>query len=333
MLGKIQGNALIMESFASPIIITDSRYPLHMTGRGHPECPDRHTSIDTALKRSGLLTPETYQSPREATKQELSLCHPQTYINLVQEEVSEANIWGYSTLSTGDVKICPKSYFVATLAAGGVLAGVDLVMKNSVKRVFCNIRPPGHHACSEVGMGFCLFNNVAIGAKYAQEKYGVERVLIVDWDVHHGNGTQDIFYDDPSVFYFSTHQKGIYPQTGLDDETGSEGAKGTTLNVPIPGGKGSRAAVIQAFDDQLSSAMEDFKPQLIMISSGFDGHKDDPIGGFDLETEDFALLTEKVCSLANKHCMGKIVSVLEGGYNLSAIAESAVAHVKAMRRS
>ncbi len=239
-------------------------------------------------------------------------------------------MWGYSTLSTGDVQICPKSYAIAKLASGGVFTGVDLVMKDIVKRVFCNVRPPGHHACQEVGMGFCLFNNVALGARYAQKMYGVERVLIVDWDVHHGNGTQEIFYRDPSVFYFSTHQKGIYPQTGSQDEKGDGDAVGTTLNVPIPGGGGSRKAVIRAIDEQLIPAMERFQPQLIMISAGFDGHKDDPIGGFDLETQDFALLTKKICALANKCCDGKVVSVLEGGYNLSAIAESAVAHVQAM---
>ncbi|MEM1283030.1 MAG: histone deacetylase [Chlamydiota bacterium] len=319
-----------MNSIPSTFIVTDEQYPSHMTGRGHPECPGRHTSIDEALLENGLLKSDNKLTPRPATKEELSLCHPLEYVNLVEDEVKAANLWGYATLSTGDVRICPKSYSIAKLAVGGVLTGVDHVMQRIGNRVFCNVRPPGHHACKEIGMGFCLFNNVAVGARYAQKVYGVDRVLIVDWDVHHGNGTQNIFYHDPSVFYFSTHQKDIYPNTGYEDEIGKGEGKGKTLNVPIPGEKDSRLEVLKAFEEQLFPAMKSFEPQLVIISAGFDAHEDDPIGGFDLKTQDFYTLTSMVCEIADQYCDGKIVSVLEGGYNLTAIAESVVAHVRAL---
>jgi acetoin utilization deacetylase AcuC-like enzyme len=311
-------------------IVTDNIFADHKTGNRHPECPDRHTYIDQALRDNGLLTRDNTIKPRDTSDEELSLCHPDAYIRLVESETRDLSQRKITTLSTGDVQICSQSFSIAKLAVGGVLNAVDHVMKNVVNKVFCNVRPPGHHACGEKGMGFCLFNNIAVGARYAQRQYGVERVLIIDWDVHHGNGTQDIFYNDPSVFYFSTHQKGIYPFTGTAEEQGDGEAIGTTLNVPIKGGKDSRVEVLSAFDEQLLPAMERFKPELIFISAGFDGHKSDPIGGFDLETRDFADLTEKVNALANKYCGGKIISVLEGGYNLEAIATSSVAHVQAL---
>lgn len=314
-------------------IVTDDQYLLHKTGRGHPEQPNRHTYVNNALSEKQLMTSANTLQPRFATDDELSLCHPIEYINLVREEASAAHKNGNTMLSTGDAQICDQSFTIATLAAGGVLTAVDAVMKNVAQRVFCNIRPPGHHACSAKGMGFCLFNNVAVGARYAQEKWGIERVLIVDWDVHHGNGTQEIFYDDPTVFYFSTHQSEHYPHTGFSDETGSKNAKNTTLNIPIPGGKGSRECVINAINYDLVEAAKKFKPTLIFISAGFDAHKKDPYGGFDFETEDFATLTETVCQLANKYCEGRVISVLEGGYNLQYMPQCAAIHVDTMNKT
>ncbi len=297
-------------------IIADPLFRDHITPMGHPESPQRYDVIVNALKGY------TVQSPRDATKEDLLRCHSGSYIDLVKREVEEGN----TTLSTGDVEISPKSYHVALRAAGAVLTAVDLVMSGKTKRVFCVVRPPGHHACSEQGMGFCLFNNIAIGATYAQEKYKIKRVLIVDWDVHHGNGTQEIFHADPSVFYFSTHQFPLYPGTGAADEKGA----GTILNVPILVSETAREEVLRAYQETLRLEMEKFRPELVMISAGFDAHKDDPLGGLKLTTEDFVTLTQAVKEVADTYAQGRIISVLEGGYNLKAIAEAAKAHVDAL---
>lgn len=311
-------------------IVTDKAYKEHITGWGHPESPARFTAIDLALRENNLLRCDTEIKPREASVEELALCHSIPYIELVQKEADEIKGLEHATLSTGDVEISSRSFAIAKFAAGAVLTAVDLVSSNSAKRTFCTVRPPGHHASREIGMGFCLFNNIAIGARYAQVKYGIQRIAIIDWDVHHGNGTQDIFYEDPTVFYFSTHQEGIFPWTGYRDEKGSNEAIGTTLNAPIRGGLGARRLVFRAFEQDLIPAMEKFQPELIMISAGFDGHIKDPLGGFDLETEDFALLTQIICDLSDRYCEGKIISVLEGGYNLTALAECAAIHVRAL---
>lgn len=297
-------------------IIADPLFKEHLTGFNHPECPERYDAILKALKGY------TVYPPRDATEQDLLRCHSASYIQLVKNEIEE----GYTTLSTGDVNVCSKSYKVALRAVGAVLTAVDLVMNNTTKKVFCVVRPPGHHACSEQGMGFCLFNNIAIGARYAQEKYKIKRVLIVDWDVHHGNGTQEIFHADPSIFYFSTHQFPLYPGTGASHEKGA----GTMFNVPIQVGNASREEVLKAYQETLPLEMEKFRPELVMISAGFDAHKDDPLGGLKLTTEDYAMLTEAVKKVADKYASGRIVSVLEGGYNLEALAAAAKTHVEAL---
>jgi acetoin utilization deacetylase AcuC-like enzyme len=294
-------------------IIADPLFREHLTGANHPERPERYDVIMAALKGYPIYPPQ------DATEKDLLRCHTASYIKLVKDEISE----GLTTLSTGDVNISPKSYKAALRAVGAVITAADLVMKNTTKKVFCVVRPPGHHACSDQGMGFCLFNNIAIGARYAQEKYKIKRVLIVDWDVHHGNGTQEIFHQDPSIFYFSTHQFPLYPGTGAADEKGA----GTIYNVPILASKTSREEVLKAYQETLQMEMNKFRPELVMISAGFDAHQDDPLGGLKLTTQDYVTLTEAVKKVAEKYASGRIVSVLEGGYNLQALAAAAKAHV------
>jgi acetoin utilization deacetylase AcuC-like enzyme len=232
-------------------------------------------------------------------------------------------------LSTGDTHIGPRSYDVAVKAAGGVLNAVDAVAAHKSKNAFCVVRPPGHHATADRGMGFCLFNNIAIAARYAQKKHGVARALIVDWDVHHGNGTQDIFYTDGSVFYFSTHQSPWYPGTGAADETGEGAGAGKTLNVPCPAGTG-RNEILDAFQHKLLPAARAFKPELTLISAGFDSRLGDPLGQFTLVDHDFADLTRILLEIADQFSGGRLISVLEGGYNLSGLGSAAAAHVGAL---
>lgn len=303
-------------------VVYDPLYKKHLTGAAHPESPARLDAIMETLNKTSLKV----LPPRIAVEKEILLCHTKEYYDLVKREVLE----GRNELTTGDAIISADSFKVASLAAGGVLTAVDHVMSGKDKTIFCAVRPPGHHACSNKGMGFCLFNNVGIGARYAQKNYDIERVLIVDWDVHHGNGTQEIFYSDPSVFYFSTHELGNYPRTGEENETGTSKALGSTMNCPIKGGKdgNSRIEVLKAFTEKLIPAMETFKPQLVMISAGFDAHVKDPLGHFNLTDEDFAEMTRIVKQIADKHAKGRIVSVLEGGYNLDALSSAVLAHVK-----
>jgi acetoin utilization deacetylase AcuC-like enzyme len=215
---------------------------------------------------------------------------------------------------------------IALEAAGGVMNAVDAVLERRAKNAFCAVRPPGHHASAVRGMGFCVFNNIAVAARYAQRKHGIGNILIADWDVHHGNGTQDIFYNDGSVFFFSTHQSPWYPGTGARDETGEGPGRGTTLNCPLPAGSG-RTDIVGAFREPLVRAMDDFKPELVLISAGFDSRLGDPLGQFRLTDEDFADLTRMLMDIADEHADGRMVSVLEGGYSLDGLAAGVSAHV------
>jgi acetoin utilization deacetylase AcuC-like enzyme len=277
------------------------------------------------LEKAGLLQQLERLPSRSATFEELRLCHNEEYLRTAQRDVEA----GYLHLTTGDTDITPNSWELALLAAGGVLNAVDTVVEAKTRNAFCAVRPPGHHATPSRGMGFCLVNNIAIGARYAQKKHGIERVLIVDWDVHHGNGTQDIFYSDPTVFFFSTHQWPLYPGTGRADETGAGAAKGCTMNFPFPAGSG-RKEILGAVEKSLVPAAKHFRPDLIMISAGFDSRIDDLLGRFTLTDNDFADLTRAVMEIAAEHARGRVVSVLEGGYNLSGLASAAAAHVKAL---
>ncbi len=305
-------------------VVCSKDYTKHITGIGHPECPERYSAIHNALVAANLLTDQNTITPRFATDDEIRLCHTDEYLNLVKHETAALSRSEIATLSSGDVQISADSFSIAQLAVGGALAGVDAVMTGQFDNAFCLVRPPGHHACSNKGMGFCLFNNVAIGARYAQKQYGVKKVLIVDWDVHHGNGTQEIFEKDSSVFYFSTHASGIYPGTG-SAETNDEHFG--ILNCPISPELAAREQIFSAFEKKLVPTMQEFQPECVFISAGFDALITDPLGTLPLQVKDFELLTHYVMNIANNFSNQKIISVLEGGYHLEGIAQAAVSHV------
>ncbi|HZS51518.1 MAG TPA: histone deacetylase [Bryobacterales bacterium] len=306
-------------------LLADAIYKEHVTGPGHPERPERCDAVTEALHKGGLMPSLDRIGVRPATEEEIGACHTRAYIELVKREIMA----GASELSTGDTNVGPRSLEVALRAAGGVLNAVDAVISRKARNAFCAVRPPGHHARPAQGMGFCIFNNVAIAARYAQRKHHVEKVLIADWDVHHGNGTQDIFYADGSVFFFSTHQSPWYPFTGRADETGEGNGAGCTMNCPFPAGSG-REEIVGAFRRKLAPAAQNFRPDLVLISAGFDSRADDPLGRFTLSDEDFAELTAIMLEIADKHAGGRLVSVLEGGYNLPGLASAALSHVKAL---
>lgn len=299
------------------------RFLDHDTGYGHPERPDRLRSIVSHLKQTGLWNELQHVMIGPATEEQILKVHTKRHYNFVKQSCEE----GREILDHGDTHVCKDSFEVALLAAGGVLAGVDTVMSGVLKNVFCAVRPPGHHAESDAVMGFCLFNNVAIAARYAEEQYGVRKIVILDWDVHHGNGTQEIFYRDKSVFYISTHQYPFYPGTGSRGENGEGEGKGYTLNIPMRAGSGEKE-YLESFQKEILPAIELYQPELLLISAGFDAHKDDPLANINLTEESFAKMTAMTKEVADKHCGGKIVSVLEGGYNVQALARSVEAHLK-----
>lgn len=306
-------------------LVLDPAYKRHITGHGHPERPERYDAVESGIKRSSVTESALRLQPTPADLRFVSLCHTEDYIETARRDIEA----GLPQLTTGDTNVSPESFDIARLAAGGVITAVDAVLDGSAQTAFCAPRPPGHHARPQQGMGFCIFNNISIGARYAQQQHGVERVLIADWDVHHGNGTQDIFFDDPSVFFFSAHQSPWYPGTGAVSETGLGAASGTTMNRPFPAGSG-REEVVSAFRNELLPAARAFQPDLVMISAGFDSREGDPLGEFTLTDEDFAELTLVMREIADTTASGRVVSVLEGGYNLEGLSAAVEAHVGAL---
>lgn len=313
----------MLERRAMTALLLDPVYQKHQTGPGHPESPERLVALAAAFMSAEFEKRTLRVRPRAAREDEIALCHTRRYIETVKHDFSR----GARDLSTGDTVIGPGSLEVALDAVGGVLNAVDEVISGRARNAFCAVRPPGHHATPDRGMGFCIYNNVAIAARYAQRKHHVHRVLIADWDVHHGNGTQDIFYSDPTVFFFSTHQFPWYPGTGLAEETGAGKGVGSTLNCPFPAGAG-RDQIVTAFRMKLVPAAEKFRPDLVLISAGFDSREGDPLGRFRLADSDFAELTHIMLGIADRHARGRVVSVLEGGYNLAGLASAATAHVE-----
>src|SRR5688572_4140 len=281
----------------------------HDTGPLHAERPDRLIAVTAAL-RDAFPALEWRDAPR-ASRGQLLRVHAESLLATVLETQPAARV-----MLDPDTVLSPASAEAALRAAGAAVAAVDDVVRGDARRVFCAVRPPGHHATSDTAMGFCLFNNIAIAAAYACDKHGLERVAIADFDVHHGNGTQAIFANDPRVAYFSTHESGIYPNSGAPYERGV----GNVFNALLPPGSGG-FRFQNTWADELLPAMDDFKPQLLLISAGFDAHMRDPLADLMLETQDFAWLTRQLRGLARRHAAGRVVSMLEGGYDLEALRE------------
>ncbi len=300
----------------------------HDTGPGHPECPSRYSVVMTALRDDSSLWPTLMEvQAQEAPRGDIQACHTPQHYKQVEKVVSSGT--GYLD---GDTVVSMRSLDAALHGAGAACQAVDLIMRGDVSNAFVPVRPPGHHATAENAMGFCLFNNVAVAARYAQNHFPeIERVAIIDWDVHHGNGTQGVFFDDPSVFFFSTHQYPWYPGTGSRGETGVGRGLGSTLNVPL---RASTPAVEhkRMFEAAIDEISGHFKPDLIIISAGFDSHRGDPLGQLRLEDEDFVSLTRTVRQWADSACQGRIVSCLEGGYNLETLGQTVRAHVVELAR-
>ncbi len=303
-------------------------YRFHRTPSGHPEDGKRLVGLLKAVRKSGLWDSLVFLGPYVPDEESVAQVHRADFIDAFRKAAREGQPW----FGTRDCAICPDSFDVAMLAAGGVMAGVDAVMNGRVENIFCAVRPPGHHAGEASAMGFCFFNNVAIGARYARAVYGVERIFIVDWDAHHGNGTQEIFSDDPWTYYCSVHEHPTFcfPGTGRRMERGTGEGRGYTLNVPLRPHAGDRV-LMDAFDTEVLPEIDRFCPGLIMISAGFDAHTADPIADLDLTETSYFHMTRRLCEAADRHCGGRIVSVLEGGYFGPSLAPSVVAHLKALQ--
>lgn len=308
----------------STAIVADAFCKEHLTGSGHPECAARFDAALHGLTADGLFDSLVKLDSRSATMDELLLCHEPAYLSAVKNAVQEG-----ATELDADTHLSPKTWDVAIGAVGGVLNAVDAVVAGKVQNAFCIVRPPGHHASAARAMGFCILNNIAIATRYIQRRHGFKKIAIIDWDVHHGNGTQDIFYDDGSAFFFSTHQWPWFPGTGSREERGKDAGLGTTLNYPLPPGAGMKE-IGGAFTAGLIPALAEFQPDFVLISAGFDSRKGDPLGYFTLSDVDFAELTRMTMEIAATHCEGRLVSVLEGGYSLPGLASAVNSHVRAL---
>ncbi len=330
-------------------LCTSPRFAEHRTGPHHPERPDRIRAVHRALREAGMLdSPDPFpefridlslqrrdgvklvelEPPAPIDLAWLRTVHPATYI----ERVEQIAAHGGGVLDQGDTPIGPESYEIARLGAGAVLRCCDAVTGGYVRRAFAAVRPPGHHAEPDRPMGFCLFSNVAVGARYLQRHHGVGRIAIVDFDVHHGNGTQAAFEDDPSVLFISLHQhpKTCYPGSGYDWEIGVGAGRGYTINLPFQPGSDD-ADYLRVFDARVVPELDEFRPEVLMISAGFDGHREDPLASMNLSEECFELMTRELRDVADQHCNGRVVSVMEGGYNLRALGRSVVRHVVGLK--
>jgi acetoin utilization deacetylase AcuC-like enzyme len=310
---------------ASTGLVYDEVFLRHETG-AHPENKERVRHAYDVLSGSPLFDRLTPIAPLRATREDLLLVHDGRYLDLLAA-LPEGE---YAALDP-DTMVGPGSMEAAHHAAGAVTAAVQAVTDGDCRTAFCMVRPPGHHALPGRAMGFCVFNNIAVGAAYALERCGHQHVAIIDFDVHHGNGTQAAFYEDDRVLFVSLHQHPFYPGTGAARETGSGRGEGKTLNIPLPAGS-TEGPYLEAFEEVISPAVEEHAPSLILISAGFDAHRLDPIGGMGLESQSYASMTGAIMEMAERSASGRVVSVLEGGYNLDALAESIMAHLGALER-
>ena len=307
----------------STLLITHPACLEHRTPAGHPERPDRLRAIARALDADAFKPLQRVEAPA-ASLETIALCHPMDYVTAIQEASPQQGL----VQIDADTTMSPGSFEAAVRAAGGAVHAVDQVMTGKVANAFVAVRPPGHHTETARPMGFCLFNNAAIAARYAQRAHGAERAAVIDFDVHHGNGSQDIFWADASVMYSSTHQMPLYPGTGALNERGEHD---TVVNAPLRPGDGG-AQFREAFESRILPRLKDFKPDLIVISAGFDAHTRDPLANLNLVEADFAWATQKLMEIADASAGGRVVSVLEGGYDLEGLAGSVAAHVTALMR-
>ena len=301
-------------------IITTDTYLDHNTGQGHPERADRVSAVIENLKKfknKNLI----WKKPSTFDRKLLEITHDNNYVNQVEKSFPEKGL----IFLDGDTIVSPGSKQATLDAVGSIITAIDGVQSKEFQNAFCAVRPPGHHAEKNKAMGFCIYNNVAVGAQYLLDKYKLNKVVIVDFDVHHGNGTQDIFYDNEKVLYISTHQYPFYPGTGGDNE---KGKYNNIFNVPLPAGTTSEE-YLNAYEFVLKK-LKEFKPEFILFSAGFDAHENDPLAQFQLKSKDFYELTKRTLSLAKSCCNGKVVSILEGGYDLNALKESVDYHVKSL---
>ncbi len=326
--------------------VSSPRCVEHDTGPHHPERPDRLRAIHRAVREAGLIdSPDPFPDfridlgierqsavrlveidPTPATEDHVRLIHPQAMIDRVRRDAGVGAV-----LDQGDTPTCPQSYEIALLSLGCGITAAEAVMEGKVRRAFSAARPPGHHAEPDRPMGFCLFSNIAIVARHLQRKYGLSRIAIVDFDVHHGNGTQACFEDDPSVLFVSIHQHPdtLYPGSGQAWEVGDGPGRGTTLNLPASPGSGD-AQYLAIIDERVLPAVDRFRPEMLLISAGFDAHAGDPLAHTEVTDDGYAQITERLMSAANTHTNGRAVSLLEGGYNLTALGRSVVRHLIAM---
>ena len=301
-------------------IITTNTYLNHNTGKGHPERADRVTVVIDHLKKTKFKN-LVWKKPSKFDLKYLQLAHGKDYLNNVKNSFPTQGL----NFLDGDTILSPGSKEAAIDAVGSIITAIDGVMKKDLRNAFCAVRPPGHHAEKQKAMGFCVYNNVAVGAYYLLEKYGLKKVAIIDFDVHHGNGTQDIFYNNEKVLYISSHQYPYYPGSGTANE---KGIKDNVLNIPLAAGT-QPDEFLNAYDS-IFKKLREFKPEFILLSAGFDAHKDDPLAQLNLESKDFYTLTKRIMSLAKNICEEKIVSILEGGYDLNALKESVDFHIQSL---
>ncbi len=294
-------------------IVIDKLFADHDNGMGHPESQERILAIADMLRETKLLDELPNLEPRDATKDEITLVHDPEYYDKIASTRGKPRVF-----LDADTSTCPVSFNAALRAAGGVLQSIDFILDGLIDMSFPLVRPPGHHAERDRAMGFCLFNNVAVGASYLINKKGKERVLVVDWDIHHGNGTQNMFYDSPQVLYFSTHQYPYYPGTGGPGEVGADKGKGYNVNVPLQPGMGDREYV-KIFTDILLPVIDQYRPEFLLVSAGFDTYYEDPLGGMKVTPEGFAMQARILKEQAEKYCDGNIIYLLEGGYNLEGL--------------